>query len=920
MTHIRFRRFRRLVRARPFIRWSTGLGKLAMFVVLLAHGQVGLAQVQHGLPFVNAAGSAQTGFVWIINRSSSAGTVEIGAIDDSGERFGPVDLSLDAMAAVRLNSSELEGGNSGKGLPVGIGDGEGNWRLELTTALDIDALAFIRTADGFVTAGHDIVQSEFVPASSPGGDDSILYHVSFFNPGSNTEQQSLLRLTNTSNTEVVVTIEGLDDKGQSPPGGDVSVTLAAYEAHTVTAQELEQGDTGMEGSFGDGDGKWRLFVSAVASTHGETRPIQVVNLLFGSITGNLANISSVGPGNDPNRGGDGVDYVTGGEGDDILNPGTNDDGYDVVFGSAGDDTIVYSDSGPTSYQVLNYRDLSTGINATINGVTNTARVTKGTNGTDTIVDIATPMNASKEPPYGGFGIAGSGQNDTFVLTTDDEGQGMEVRGEAGSDRIDIRSGTVVVNYRTSTLGINVDLASGRVSNDGFGGVDTIIGDVTDLVGGDGNDTLLGSAGGDRLDGGDGDDVINPKDNEYGDDIVFASAGNDRVVYTDSTVQYQELWYSRPWREARTALDEAGIVFTLDGAANTASVSKGSAGTDTIVDIANPLYAGWTIGGLGIYGTKGDDVFNLTVDREQWMQVAGGEGDDTFNLRSPRWESDSLQSGTIRIDYSHAPGGIDLDLRDRVARDDGWGDSDSFTFNDGDFEVRGSEFSDTILGSDGNDRFIGRRGNDEIDGRGGYDQLRFDRSGVQNVRVDMREGTATGVWGGSAFLDTTAWWHYGSNSERLVSNTFSYTFSNIERIRGSRNGDDEIAGSDHSDRLDGYGGDDGLYGRGGDDDLYGGDGDDTIEGGGGDDHLEGGSGGDVFLFEPGHGDDYIGDFTSGEDIIALLGFNMTKQDLLNHAWAWGEGIGIHIELTSFGGGTINLGGIHRNDFDASDFLL
>ena len=179
-------------RRRPHTR--TGLGKLAMFVVLLAHGQVGLAQVQHGLPFVNAAGSAQTGFVWIINRSSSAGTVEISAIDDSGERSGPVDLSLDAMAAVRLSSSELEGGNADKGLPVGIGDGEDDWRLELTTELDIDALAFIRTADGFVTAGHDVVQPEFVPASSPGGDDSILYHVSFFNPGSNTEQQSLLRL------------------------------------------------------------------------------------------------------------------------------------------------------------------------------------------------------------------------------------------------------------------------------------------------------------------------------------------------------------------------------------------------------------------------------------------------------------------------------------------------------------------------------------------------------------------------------------------------------------------------------------------------------------------------------------------------------------------------------------------------------
>ena len=167
-----------------------------------------------------------------------------------------------------------------------------------------------------------------------------------------------------------------------------------------------------------------------------------------------------------------------------------------------------------------------------------------------------------------------------------------------------------------------------MSNDGFGGADTINGDVRELVGGDGNDTLLGSDSGDRLDGRDGDDVLNPRDNDDDDDAVYASVGNDRIVYTESTGHYQGLWYSRPWRETRTALDESGIVVTLDGAANTGEVTKGSNGTDTIVDIATPLYAGWTTGGLGLYGTKGDDVFDLTLDRQQWMHVAGGEGNDT----------------------------------------------------------------------------------------------------------------------------------------------------------------------------------------------------------------------------------------------------------------------------------------------------
>ena len=545
----------------------------------------------------------------------------------------------------------------------------------------------------------------------------------------------------------------------------MTVTLAPHEARTITAAQLESGGAGIEGSLGTVRGKWRLFLSPKVTDLGGARPIQVVNLLNATATGLVANLSSSGPGNDPTRGGDGVDYITGGAGDDVLNPGDNSDSYDVVFGSGGNDRIVFSDSGPTAYQALNYRELGTGINATINGITNWARVTKGSLGTDTIVDIANPMNASREPPYGGFGIAGSQHGDTFTLTVED-GQWMEVRGEAGNDRIVIRSGTVAVNYRTSTRGINVDLATGRVSDDGFGGVDTIIGDVRELIGGNGNDTLLGSGSGDRLDGGDGDDVINPKDNYRANDDVFASVGNDRVIYSDSGPDaYQALWYSRPWRDALTPLDKGGVDVTINGATNSAMADKGSAGTDTIVDINNPL-VGW---GFGLHGTKGDDAFDLSLDHDQWMQVQGGAGNDTFNLQTLLWESDVRPGSVIRIDYSHSENGIDLDLQAGIARNDGFGDVDTITLSDGPIHVRGSDFTDQIRGSDNADAvedYIGRKGDDFIDGRGGEDRLRFDReccATILNLAVSLYDGTATGVWNGEVF---------------------SYTIRNIERVRGT----------------------------------------------------------------------------------------------------------------------------------------
>ena len=40
---------------------------------------------------------------------------------------------------------------------AGVGAGEGDWRLELTSAQDIVVGAYVRTPDGFLTGMHDVV-------------------------------------------------------------------------------------------------------------------------------------------------------------------------------------------------------------------------------------------------------------------------------------------------------------------------------------------------------------------------------------------------------------------------------------------------------------------------------------------------------------------------------------------------------------------------------------------------------------------------------------------------------------------------------------------------------------------------------------------------------------------------------------------
>ena len=231
----------------------------------------------HGIPLVTSASrAAQQGFLRVINRSDRAGTVRIHAVDDAGTRAGPIELSLGARAARQFNSGDLESGNAAKSLSGGVGGGHGDWRLELSTDLDILPLAYIRTPDGFLTSVHDTV---------PEADGS--HYVAIFNPASNYRQRSLLRLVNAGGEDAEVTIDGLDDAGAAPSGGPVRLSLPAGQSTTVSAEQLEDGGPGLRGAFGDGAGKWRLFVRSSVPIHAMS--------LMDTPTGNLTNLSTVGP-------------------------------------------------------------------------------------------------------------------------------------------------------------------------------------------------------------------------------------------------------------------------------------------------------------------------------------------------------------------------------------------------------------------------------------------------------------------------------------------------------------------------------------------------------------------------------------------------------------------------------------------------
>lgn len=230
-----------------------------------------VAGADHDVPlFPSAADPDRQGFVRIINHASRDGTIRLFAIDDDGNRIGPRELPIDANQVLHFNSDDLETGNAAKGLDIGTGSGNGDWRLEFASDLDIEVLAYVRSAGGLIASVHEVVGI---------GDDGR-HCLARFNPAGTANQASRLRIVNAGDP-VDVAISGMDDEGS--PSGEVVISVPGGASRTLAAQELESGGM-FDGALGDGAGRWRLCVSADG-------PIMVMNLLEGALR-QLVNLGS----------------------------------------------------------------------------------------------------------------------------------------------------------------------------------------------------------------------------------------------------------------------------------------------------------------------------------------------------------------------------------------------------------------------------------------------------------------------------------------------------------------------------------------------------------------------------------------------------------------------------------------------------
>ena len=152
----------------------------------------------------SSADPARRGTVRVANRSGEAGEAVLTATDDAGRTYEPVTLALGARAAAELDAADLEAGNPAKGLDGTTGPGTGDWRLEVASALEVEATAYAKAADGFAAPLDAVV---------PAGEDGTL-EMALFNPAEELQERSLLRLVNPAGTDVAATVTGVDDAGR----------------------------------------------------------------------------------------------------------------------------------------------------------------------------------------------------------------------------------------------------------------------------------------------------------------------------------------------------------------------------------------------------------------------------------------------------------------------------------------------------------------------------------------------------------------------------------------------------------------------------------------------------------------------------------------------------------------------------------
>lgn len=312
-----------------------------------------------------------------------------------------------------------------------------------------------------------------------------------------------------------------------------------------------------------------------------------------------------------------IDCLIGGSGNDNLNGSSFADtlkggpGKDVISGTSGNDVLVGGQGsdifhGGLGFDEVSYADHTTPVTVTMRSGANDGSAGEADSVGD---DIEAVRGGSANDS-----LTGSAANDTLIGGAGDDllfgGSGDDVLdGQAGADVLSGGLGlTDTATYAGRTAAVRVSVGGG--ADDGSTGEgDDVRTDVEKVVGGSGDDVLIGDASTEFLWGGAGDDLF---DGGAGADQFYGGVGTDTVTYqtrmASVAVKLDNTANDGASGEADNIRDEVEVVIgglgadTLTGSARDDRLF-GSDGNDKLAGLGG---ADYLVGGAGFDSLDGGD--------------------------------------------------------------------------------------------------------------------------------------------------------------------------------------------------------------------------------------------------------------------------------------------------------------------------
>jgi Ca2+-binding RTX toxin-like protein len=572
------------------------------------------------------------------------------------------------------------------------------------------------------------------------------------------------------------------------------------------------------------------------------------------VEANALDLISGTAGNDVIDGGGGDDALSGGSGDDYILGGS---GADEIQGGMGKDTIYGGDGADAIWASSNLA------------------LEKPTN-----VNFTKPVNQYTNPQGTGFnwtsGYNGTHPNqvpDGFSDTPRnrlDGDQGNYIDGGSGDDFIAAGTGADFVHG-----GSDKDWIYGMDKGDvlfGDGGNDLIYGDgnmPTDSGGTSVVWALPEDHGNDVIDGGQGNDYL------YGqgkDDIIFGGSGDDKIWGDDDEAKLSTAYHGSDFLFGGAGADQ------IIGGAGADYLEGGNQNDTLLGGLGNDVY--YYNAGDGVdsiqdnRGEKNIVRFGAGVDASKIKLHLGslmldlGNGDaihiedfdqnDVFNSSSIG--NFEFADGSALTVAELLKRGFDLDGGESdetligtntVDRISGLGGNDVLFGGEGNDTLSGGDGDDILYGEEGDDILIGGTGTELLDGGAGNDLYYFEAgdspmsSGGLTEGILDSDGDDTVQFGGGITSDSLTLGKsqagsyllidYNNGQDTLaIGNGLTGVIENFRfddatlsweelaakgfDIHGS-DGDDELSGTNYSDRFHGSRGNDLLAGGAGDDTYH-----------------------------------------------------------------------------------------------------